>query len=181
MENKNITRIQTISRRLQFVIIFFIAVLLIDLLSFWIFFNQLPKEFVAKILTIEVAENLPPVMLFYGFLMTALPAAIAIYGLINLKKLFGFYEQMVIFSIETVSCFSKLGYALMVWVVVKVAYTPLLAAVLSPYIAAESEEKFMLTVRFSDVGFFMVGLIVLLISWVMEEALALQKEQEYTV
>jgi hypothetical protein len=179
MTNQSITRIQRISKRFRMLftaLIFFIP--LADLL-FWISFNHLHDEFLTG-LPIIPSQDPTPLFLALGFLVSLIPVTVAIYGMLTLSRLFKFYEYGIVFAHENVRLIRKLGYVIIAWVVANLFFTPLISAVIThgnegglPTIAV--------SLSISDLSALVMGSIVVLISWVMDEGRKLQDEQAHTV
>ena len=179
MTNQSITRIQRISKRFRMLftaLIFFIP--LADLL-FWISFNHLHDEFLTG-LPIIPSQDPTPLFLALGFIASLIPVTVAIYGLLTLSRLFKLYENAIVFAHENVRLIRKLGYVIIAWVVANLLFTPLISTIIT-----HGNEGGLPTIAvflsISDLLTLIMGAIVVLISWVMDEGRKLQDEQAHTV
>lgn len=178
-ENENIARIQRVSGKFQLLFTFLLFCIPIITLMYWLFFNELPIGFVDE-LPVDVNKALPLETRVLAFLVSLIPTSVAIYGIINLKKLFKFYEKAIVFSEQNAKCFCRLGYTLIYWVGANFIFSLLISIVLT---FNNSSDKRIIVVQFgvSDIGSLIIGAIIVLVSWVMSEASKLEDEQAYTV
>lgn len=179
MSKPGITRIQWTSkrfRRLFTALIFFIPFL--DLM-FWLSFNHLNEGFLAG-LPATANQDLSQRSLALGFLVSLIPVTVAVYGMVTLSRLFQLYENAIVFTSDNVRLFRKLGYVIIAWVAANLLFTPLISAVITH---GNPVGQRMLTVgiNFSDLSVLIMGAIVVLISWVMNEGRKLEDEQMHTV
>lgn len=178
-ENENIKRIQRVSgkfRLLFTVLIFFIPVVT---LMYWLFFNYLPVGFTTE-LPVVVSQALPLKTLMLAFLVSLIPASVAIYGIFNLKELFRLYEKAIVFSERNVNCFRSLGYTLIYWVIANLIFVMLISVVLT-FNNSPGDRMMVAQFGITDIGTLIIGAVVVLVSWVMKEASKLENEQSYTV
>lgn len=178
-ENENIDRIQRVSARFQLLftgLIFFIP---IATLMFWLSFNHLPAGFTSE-LPVTVDRVLPIKTLLLAFLVSLIPACVAIFGIIKLKTLFKLYEKAVVFSEHNVRCFRHLGYILIAWVVANLIFVMLISVVLT-FNNLLGERLMVAQFGASDIGTLVIGSVIVLVSWVMKEATKLENERAFTV
>ena len=117
--------------------------------------------------------------LILAFLVSLLPTVIVMYGLYQMIRLFKSYEQQEIFTVENVRRLKKFGYALFAWVIGGWIYDALLSLVFS--MQAGQPAMIHIIFRSSDVTTIIVGSIIILISWVMNEAYKIAEEQAQTI
>jgi hypothetical protein len=146
---------------------------------YWLLFNYLPVGFITE-LPVVVNQSLPLKTLLLAFLVSLIPASVAIYGVINLKILFGLYEKAIVFSERNVKCFRRLGYALISWVIANLIFVVLISIVLT-FNNSSGDRMIVAQFGVSDIGTLIIGAIVVLVSWVMHEASKLEEEQATTV
>ena len=178
MNNPNLSRIQRVSGKFRLLLTVLIVLIPIATLLFWVFFNFTSAGFKSG-LPVKVTTDLPVLKLILGFLISLIPLSATLYGAINLKRLFSLYEKGIVFSEQNVSCFRHIGYALVCWVVANFADTMLISLVLNyekPY-----GSRVIAQFGSTDMIFMMMGAVILLISWVMKEAVALEDEHAHTV
>lgn len=177
--DNGLTRIQRTSRRFR--LFFEVLIILVPLanLAFWIGFNWLPAGFLQH-LPVAPTGPLPMPVLAAGFLVSLLPLAVVVFGLLSLRTLFVLYENGIIFAGENVRCFRRLGYAFIAWVFATILHTPLLSIVLTAT-NPPGEKALVLQVGSPHLTTLITGGIVLLIAWVMDEGRKLEDEQAHTV
>ncbi len=178
-DSENINRIQRVSGTFRLLFTVLIFCIPIITLLYWLFFNVLPVGFTTD-LPVVVNQTLPLKTLVLAFLISLIPAFVAIYGMINLQKLFTLYEKAIVFSGQNVKCFRHLGYALIYWVLANLVFTILISIVLT---VNNSPGERMIVAQFgiSDIGTLIIGAVIILVSWVMDEAAKLEDEQAHTV
>ena len=180
MENENLDRIKRISGKFRCLFTVLIISIPILTLLFWLFFNDLSKEFINNNFLFVFTRPLPLSTLFLAFIVSLIPASVAIYGIFTLRKLFTLYEQGVVFAATNVVCIRKLGYSLIAWVIANLVYLPLISVVLTRN-NLPGERSISAGISISDLATLIIGAIVLIISWVMSEASKLEDEQTHTV
>jgi len=179
MTHSDITLIQRMSkrfRRLFTALIFLIP--LMDLL-FWLSFNRLSEGFLAG-LPATANQDLSPLSLALGFLVSLIPVTVAVYGMVTLSRLFRLYENAIVFTRDNVLLIRKLGYVIIAWVAANLAFTPLISVVITH---SNPVGQRMLTAGFdlSDFSALIMGAIVVFVSCVMDEGRKLEDEQMHTV
>jgi len=179
MDNENIIRIQRVSRKFRLLFTFLMYCIPIVTLLYWLLFNYLPIGLTTE-LPVVVNQALPLQTLILAFIVSLIPASVAIYGAINLKELFKLYEKAIVFSEQNVKCFRRLGYTLIFWVVANLIFVMLISTVLT-FNNLPGERMMVAQFRISDFGTLIIGAVVVLVSWVMNEASKLEDEQAYTV
>lgn len=184
MANQNITRIQRISKRFRYlftVLIFFIP--LADFL-FWLSFNYMPDSFLTPDgflagLPATADQDLSLLFLAFGFLISLIPVTVATYGMLTLSRLFRLYENAIVFTRDNVRLIRKLGYVIIAWVAANQLFTPLISAVITH--GNPGLPTITVSLNISDLSTLIMGSIVVLISWVMDEGRKLENEQMHTV
>lgn len=114
------------------------------------------------------------------FGVAMLPGAAIMYVYLALSRLFGLYGRGVFFGKENVSCYRSIAYGLIAQqflFVVEETVQTLLLTIRNP------EGQRMLSVGFDDanVSLIVVGLMIILISRIMDEGRKIQEEQSLTV
>lgn len=179
MNDESMAHIQQTSRRYRLLFeILIVAVPTFDLL-YWISFNHLPKGLLTD-LPVAPTQDLSFLALAVAFLASLLPIGLAVYGLVTLRALFKLYEKAIIFSAQNVRYFRRLGYLFIAWVVANALFTPLISIVIT-YANPPGERSVVAELGFSDISIIVIGGIILLISWVMDEGRKLEDEQAHTV
>jgi hypothetical protein len=143
------------------------------------FFNHLPSGLVTDLPVVaSQALSLPTLLL--AFLVSLIPVSVAIFGLIALKDLFSLYEKAIFFTAENVKCFRRLGTSLISWVVANLIFVTAISAVIS-FNNAPGERVIVAQFGVTDIAMLLIGFVVVLVSWVMDEAVKLEDEHAYTV
>lgn len=143
---------------------------------FWIFFNSLHATALMVALPVDVTGDVPGSTRFLAFLTDLIPLAAVTYALLKLRGLFRLYERGLIFTQLNVSCFRSLGRALIVWVACNVVRRTLLGLVLTMN-NPPGKRMLVLGLDSGDFTGVFVGIVVLIISWVMDEARKIQEDQ----
>ena len=179
MENQNMQRIQRVSERFQRLFTVLTAAIPLLTLLYWVFFNYLPLGLITQ-LPVPIQSSLVLEVRLLAFLISLIPVSVAIYGLVNLKRLFRLYEQAIVFSQQNVLYFRRIGYTLMYWVLANQIFVALISVVLTIN-NPPGERMLVAQLGISDIGSLIIGGVVVLVSWVMNEASKMEREQAYTV
>lgn len=107
-------------------------------------------------------------------------SSILIYALMVLIRLFRNYERGEIFSLENAMSYQKLGYSLFYWVFGSVIYGSLMSVILS-FNNPPGERIFEISFVGMDFLTLILGIIILIISWVMKEGYILADEHSQTI
>lgn len=177
---ENTQRITTLSRKLRRICNGLIYGLPVVCGLVWIFFNQLYAYAPMMPLPTHVDHDLPGLTRFFAFLVDLIPLGAVMYGLGRLRSLFLLYENGLIFTEQNVRCFRSLGRTLIVWVVCHVVRTTLLSVILT---IDNPPGKRIIALMFDSGDFagVFVGVVVLTISWVMDEGRKIQEDQALIV
>jgi len=182
MENtqQNTQRIMAFSRKIRLACKWLIFCLPVVYGLSWTFFNHLHHMGPLQPLPVHVDHDLPPLSRFLAFLVDMIPLGAIIYGLRKLEGLFGLYEHGLIFTAQHVRYFRSLGRTLIVWVGCDVVRSSLLSMVLT---LDNPPGHRVITVGLGSADFaaIFVGVVVLIISWVMDEGRKIQEEQALIV
>lgn len=178
----NLTRIKKISE--NFHLIFSVLLIGIPLyyVVYWTFLNYFP----ATLIAVNVGSNsLTPnhlsfALRFVGFLISLLPLSALIYGVINIRKLFSFYQKGVIFSFEHVKLFKRISKALVLWIFLSILYESTKSILFS---MGNPPGQRIVSIGFGSSEFMtlVVAGIVFVIAWVMDEGRIITEEQQLTV
>jgi hypothetical protein len=177
---ENTQRIIAVSRQLRLTCKGLIICLPVIYGVFWTLFNQLYNMGPLIPLPVRVDHDLPGLTRFLAFMVDMIPMGVIIYGLQKLEGLFLLYENGLIFTEQHVRCFRSLGRALIVWVGCDVVRNSLLSMVLT---LDNPPGQRVITVGLGSADFaaVFVGIVVLIISWVMDEGRKIQEDQALIV
>jgi hypothetical protein len=98
----------------------------------------------------------------------------------SLSRLFNLYGAGKIFGAENVACYRSIGLALIVQQLVSLPEGALLTLILS-WTNPEGERFISMGVDDANISLVVVGLMVILISRIMDEGRKMQEEQQFTV
>lgn len=184
MQMGNIERIAVASRRLRRICVGMIVVMPITCALFWFFFNQIfSSSFVPTSmipLPVPITEDLNGLTRLLAFLTELVPLTALLYGLQKLGELFRHYENGYIFTNKNVSCFRSLGRILIIWVICDVVKNPILSMVLT---MEKPPGQHVISVGLYSADFIaiFVGIIILIIAWVMDEARLIKEDQSLII
>ncbi|AXA33729.1 hypothetical protein CDH04_04570 [Francisella adeliensis] len=116
----------------------------------------------------------------FAIIVSLIPISIVSYALIALIRLFKFYEQGNIFSVETVNQYKKLGKALIFWFFGIMIYDALISLVLTMNNPV-GHRVISITIGGIDILAIIAGSVVLIISSVMQQAQEIADENSLTI
>jgi hypothetical protein len=172
----NSQRITIASRKLKKVCSGLIVLLPLVCILFWTFFNQINSGGFPMSLPVLVNHDLPALTRFLSFLSELIPLSAVIYGLLKLRALFMLYQNGKIFTEENVTCFRSLGRSLIAWMICDVIRNSLLSMILTMDNPA-GQKILLVGLNPADFTGIFVGIVILIITWVMDEARKIQEEQ----
>ena len=176
----NAIHIQRASRRLRWVFTAILVMIPILCSLIWIFINVVPEGMKDLMLPRYARLPLPASTRAAGFIVSMLPASVAMYGTVVLIRLFRLYERGQIFRIGNVRCYRSLSRALMWWCAVKIVSWPLMSLALTLH-HPPGQRILHIGLGSPDITALLVGFVLAVIAWVMEEGRKLQEEQDYIV
>ncbi len=174
------SHISRASRRLR--LVFSLVLILIPSINIlvWVFINGMPDEMQKEVLPHYVRLPLPVQAQLMGFIITMLPSGIAMYGVHTLVRLFRLYETGQIFREANVRCFRDISRTLIIWCVARFLSDPLMSVALTLH-HEPGRRLLVIGLRSMDITALLIGFILAVIAWVMEEGRKLQEEQDFTV
>lgn len=178
MENRE--RIQRASRRLGFLLLVIICLMPVINAVVWLFINRFPEIISSRMLPYFVTLPLPASARFMGFLVAMIPTGVAMVGAYYLMRLFRLYERGQIFGPANVRCFRILSRVLIWWFVAGIVHKSLLSLALTLH-NPPGQRMITLEIGSPDLTALLLGAILAVIAWVMEEGRKLQEDQDLTV
>lgn len=177
-------KIQRVSFFLR--VIFQIALVLwpIMVIMYWSFSQYLIPNFIHIISLIpaglEILHPITATDVFWGIVISVLPSAVIMTILYFLIKLFKLYEQGKIFTMLNVKYLKNIGVTMLIGQIVGLIYDGLISFALTFH---NPPGHWVASVTFSnyDVYNILTAVMVIVISWIMEEGCKLQEENQYTV
>ncbi|OGT47004.1 MAG: hypothetical protein A3F17_06020 [Gammaproteobacteria bacterium RIFCSPHIGHO2_12_FULL_41_15] len=115
-----------------------------------------------------------------GFLVSLIPTAIVMLICYYLMSLFKLYQNGIIFSLENVRLIKKLGVTLSISQLVQPFYQFLLSMSLT-WENPIHQRYGLISLNQTNIAILLIGLILILISWIMAEGHKLKEEQDFTV
>lgn len=125
-------------------------------------------------------EQIPLKLRLYAALIDMIPTAIISLCFYYLYKLFQLYAEGHFFTVKNITYIQKTGYALLAKVIAWILVQPLVSYVLS-CCQEPSERLIMVSIQSADFSNLLCGAIIILISWIMNEAKKNQDELALTV
>ena len=178
----NLFKIKRIGRIIHFLLSCLLIIVPLYFLLYWVLINHLPEVLITAntLNTPIVPHQLPFKLQILGLLASLFTLVPLMYGISNLKRLFAFYREGVVFSFEHVKLFKNTAKGLLLWVVLSIIY--------------ESAKSVLFTwtnppgSRILNVGFgsweittLLASGIIYVIAWVMDEGRILSEENKLTI
>jgi len=176
---ERLKRIQSFSTKLRYLLNSLILFLPLITLIYWLFYNTLPLSF-KTLIPVPIEGELSPLERGLGFIASLIPLAIEIAAILTLKKLFHLYEKGEIFTAHNVRCFRKLGKILILWFIASPIYTAIISVALT-FQNPPGERLLAVSLDSADMTALIVGIMLMVISWVMDEARLLEEEVTHTI
>ena len=177
---QNSERIQRASKRLGYLLLVIFWIMPVINALVWIFINRLPELMYRNMLPYFVSVPLPASARLMGFAVVMIPTAVVMSGVFYLMRLFKLYEQGQIFRLANVRCYRNLSRVLLWWFAAGIVHKSLLSVALTLH-NPPGRRILTLELGSSDLTALLVGGILAIIAWVMEEGRKLQEEQDLTI
>jgi hypothetical protein len=149
----------------------------------WIFYNHLPdliRVQMMKEYLVTIPVNLAFDQRVYSSLAGLALSGISMAGFYILIQLFSLYEKGIIFSSDNVNCYRKLGYLIIISMVAGIIHNSVMSVIISLH-NPPGQRIITLSLSSSDIALGIIGMIVVLISWIMDAGREMSDEQEYIV
>ena len=178
----NISRIKKLSKNIHLLLSLLLVAIPIYYVVYWLFINQFPESLITvNTKPVPLAPHeLSATLQILGFLACLFPLSALTYGLINVRRLFAYYKDGVIFTLEHVKTFKNIARAFVLWVVFSILYESAKSVLFS---MGNPPGQRVLSVGFDSADITMLILcgVIFVIAWVMDEGRALAEEQQLTV
>ncbi|MCE5210864.1 MAG: DUF2975 domain-containing protein [Deltaproteobacteria bacterium] len=178
----NLSKIKKFSKQFYLLLsILLVAIPLLDI-GFWSLINYLPETLInVNTSGSPIVPNKLSVQLqVIGFIVSLLPLSALLYCIMNIRKLFSFYREGVIFSFEHVNLFKKTATALLLWVVLKIIYDSAVSVIFT-FGNPPGQRLLRVGLGSGEITALFVGGIIFIIAWVMDEGRILNEEKELTI
>lgn len=177
---RNRERIQRASRGLRYLMLTIACLMPVINAFVWLFMNRFPEIIYRKILPYFVSVPLPISARLMGFMVVMIPTGVAMFGAYYLMRLFHLYEQGDIFKLANVRCFKNLSRVLICWFIAGIVHRSLLSVALTVH-NPPGQRMITLELGSPDLTALLLGGILAVIAWVMEEGRKLQEDQDLTI
>ncbi len=149
---------------------------------YWLLINDImyPLVTVNTSSTPIVSYQLPIEMQTIGFISSLLPLTVLVYILLNLRKLFYFYKDGIIFSFEHVILLKKIAKLLSIWVILSIVYESA-KSVLFSFGNPVGERVVSVGFGSEELTVIIVSAFVYIIAWIMDEGRVLAEENQMTI
>ena len=177
----NLSKVKRISKYFYYVFSFMLVAIPLYYILYWVLINHLPDTLISVNHSKSLIPNeLPIKFQAIGLLVALLPLSALTYVIFDVRKLFGFYREGVMFSLDHVIIFKNTAKALLWWVLFSIIYESAKSVL---FTAGNPPGDRLLEVGFSSGEFttLMVGGIVFVIAWVMDEGRILIEENELII
>lgn len=112
---------------------------------------------------------LSPLTRMLAFLVTMIPGAISLYGLLALRRLFDAYRRGAIFAAGNALCLRTFAFSVVAAAFAKMAAVPVMSVVLSWH-NPPGARALSIAISSDDIGALFAGLLFLVVAWIMAEA-----------
>ncbi|MET4575317.1 DUF2975 domain-containing protein [Ottowia thiooxydans] len=172
-------RIRLVSKRFSIVCVWLMVGSLVAIGAYWLVVSPetLSRQWLSGMVSVQ---SLTPVLRGVGLGLTLIAALPMLSGLNHLRRLFLLYAEGTMFGELNVQALRGLGRCLILFSIVQMLFTPAMALALS---AGNPPGERLLSVGVT-VGMLeaaLVGGLLLVIAWVMNEARKIDEEQQLTV
>lgn len=142
------------------------------------FFDGLSASFIPR--SVKILHQITASEALYGFLIGTVPTIAAMLLFFFLIRLFKLYEQSEIFSLSSVRNIRNIGIMTLVSQVIEFIYEPVLGIILTIH-NPPGHRLASITVDNYNIHYLITAIVIILVSWVMNEAAKLQEEQKLIV
>lgn len=99
---------------------------------------------------------------------------------LSLFKLFGLYQRGLIFTTDNIQCIKNVGTILLAWIGLKLLY-PVVVTLVLRFSGASDSLALYVSLGTDELRYLLIGLVIYVIAWVMNEATSLHQEQELVI
>jgi hypothetical protein len=177
------TDIERASRRMQKVCALFMILLPLSVILIWLNINKEYPNLEPWIagLPMEPKGPLPINGIILGMAVSMLPTGVIVYALARLKRLFGLYAKGSVFEFENVKCYRDLGRAILLWGLFCMLSNTLQVLVITYFTYPVGERLLVLGFGPNEIGAVFIGIVVIIISRVMEKGRLIHQENSLIV
>ena len=99
---------------------------------------------------------------------------------LSLFKLFGLYQQGLVFTTANIQCIKNIGTVLLAWIALKLLY-PVVVTLVLRFSGASDTLALYMSLGSDELRLLLIGLVIYVIAWIMNEATSLHQEQELVI
>ena len=178
----NLFKIKRIGRIIHFLLSCLLIIVPLYFLLYWVFINHLPETLITvnTLKTPIVPHQLPLKLQILGLVASLFPLAPLMYGISNLKRLFAFYREGVVFSFEHVKLFKNTAKGLLFWVALSIIYESA-KSVLFTWTNPPGSRVLNVGIGSWEITTLLASGIIYVIAWVMDEGRILSEENKLTI
>lgn len=180
---KRIGRIKKRSRFFKHLFVVLIIITPVISVTTWMFYNDLPclvRMQIMKEYFVTAPVNLEFDQRIYSSLAGLAVSFILMWGFHVLVNLFSLYEKGIIFSSENVECYRRLGYLIIISMAAGIVHNSVMSVIISLH-NPPGQRVITLALSSADIAMSIIGMMVVLISWIMDAGKEMMEEQEYIV
>lgn len=171
-------RIRAVSAVMRAFCTIAIVIIPVGLAAFWALASP---ELIGDIRSLgNPVAALPPLFRLFGFLVTMIPGAIGIYGLIALRRLFDACRAGAIFAAGNALNLRAFAVSVVASALAKIMIGPVLSVLVSWHNPPGTREL-AITLSSDDLGALFVGFLFLVVAWIMAEAQRLAEDNAQIV
>lgn len=177
-------RLSKISRRFNWVFKGLLIIYPILVMATWLSGIQIPvQDFSFARLPVDVdIQSLRFGIRFWACVVEMIPTFVVMMGFYYLIKLFDLFSQNIIFDLKNVILIKKIGYTYLGQVIASLLTQPILSLVLTmDALPGTKGHVIAVGIGCDEVSNLIIGGIVVLISWIMEEGRKLEEEKALTI
>lgn len=180
--HSSIDKIRKISHFL--ILSFKILMLTLPLLTiaYWFGLISLPKEYFSMF---RVPVDVDITTLRFNLKLAAclidlIPTGIVLLGFYYLIKLFELFSNQIFFGLQNVTYIRKIGFNLLLQFAASILVQPFISLILT-FDAPKGGHTIAIGMGNNEISTLLIGTVVILFSWIMEEARKLEEEKSLTV
>lgn len=173
---EKVNRIRKVSQFLKSVFGAITALIPVGVTAFWLCLNSL-HQYVQFPPFVHGQYPLSPTTQWLGLAASTFSVACIMSITWQLTKLFSFYSQGIIFTQNNTRCLKRMAFSILMYAPISVVVKTLITLNLS----SQTTPKFEVSVSTTELGYLLLGSIVMVISWIMEEARRLKSDCDLTI
>lgn len=149
--------------------------------AYWMFYNILPASAMAhNRIGLLVAEPPTVAIRLFAFLVMMASLSVLMITFWSLARIFQFYTEGRIFSLNTIHCYRRLGWLFILAAPVRV-FTQAALSVVMTWNNPVGQKSLMVSIGSGEIFSILTGGVILVITYVMREARRLEEEQSLTI